>query len=149
MPSASLFNVLKEIPDYLCDQKQSKRNPVDYVSRQYSDLLKIQKNSEGVLWAYSKFTDAAAVTKAEDTAPQKTTSQQEVPQDAENIVPSLIEFLFGAGVDKADAQKVASAYEECSNMKDAYNVLRRIFKTETGTVYYKLVKQYKEDQAKI
>lgn len=145
MPSASLFNILKELPDYLCDQKRSKRNPVDYLSRQYSDLLKIQKNSEGVLWAYSKLADAAAVTKARDEG----ASQQEIPEDAENMASSLVEFLCGAEVDRTDAQKVASAYEECSNMKDAYNVLRRIFKTETGTAYYKLVKQYKENQNKI
>lgn len=147
MASASLFNLLNEVPDYLYDQQRSKRTPVDYLSRQYGDLLKIQKNSEGALWAYSKISGAAAVTKAEDegTAPQETTPQQEIPQDT---VSSLVEFLCSAGVDKTDAQKVSTVYEKCSNLREAYNILRKTFKTKAGTVYYKLVKQYKESRNK-
>ena len=28
-------------------------------------------------------------------------------------------------------------------MREVYNILRKMFKTKTGTAYYKLVKQYK------
>lgn len=148
MPSASLFNQLKELPDYQYDQQRSKRSPLDYLTKQFGDLLKIQKNSDGALWVYSKLADVSAVTEAEDetTVPQAEVPQQEIPQDAESASRSLIEFLCSAGVDETDAQKVSSAYEDCSNMRDVYNILRKIFKTETGTSYYKLVKQYKESQ---
>ena len=148
MASAALFNLLNELPDYLYDQQRSKRPPLDYLSRQYGDLLKIQKNPDGALWAYSKLADAAGGTEtgSESAAPQAPVSVQEVPSDTESTSLSLDEFLRGAGIDGADAQKVLSIYEECSSMKEVYNVLRKTFKTKTGTVYYNLVKQYKESQ---
>ena len=145
MASAALFNLLNELPDYQYDQQRSKRTPLDYLSRQYGDLLKIQKTPDGVLWAYSKLADAAgdAETEHESAAPQASAPEQAVPPDTESTSPSLDEFLRGAGIDEADAQKVLSAYEGCSNMREVYNVLRKTFKTKTGTAYYKLVKQYK------
>lgn len=144
MASASLFNLLNELPDYQYDQQRSKRNPLEYLSRQYGDLLKVQKNADGALWVYTKLADAAVDTGAEgeSAAPPK----QEVPPDTEST-SSLFLFLRSAGVEEADAQKVSSAYEECSNMREVYNVLRKTFKTGTGTAYYKLVKQYKGSQA--
>ena len=148
MASAALFNLLNELPDYQYDQQRSKRTPLDYLSRQYGDLLKIQKNPGGVLWAYSKLADVAddAKTKHESAAPQASALEQEALPDTESMSPSLDEFLRGAGIDGADAQKVLSAYEGCSNMREVYNVLRKTFKTKTGTAYYKLVKQYKESR---
>lgn len=148
MASATLFNLLNELPDYLYDQQRSKRTPLDYLSRQYGDLLKIQKNPDGALWAYSKLTDAAGDTETEheSAAPQASVPEQEAPPDTESTSLSLDEFLRGAGIGEADVQKVVSVYEECSNMREVYNVLRKTFKTKTGTVYYKLVKQYKRSQ---
>ena len=148
MASAALFNLLNELPDYQYDQQRSKRTPLDYLSRQYGDLLKIQKNPDGVLWAYFKLADDAGDTETEheSAAPQASAPEQETPPDTESTSPSLDEFLRGAGIDKADAQKVLSAYEGCSNMREVYNVLRKTFKTKTGTAYYKLVKQYKESR---
>lgn len=128
--------------------EKSNKNPVDYLNRQYSDLLKIEKNSEGVLWVYSKIDDAVAVTKTEgnDTNPYEETHQQEVSQETEEISNPLIKFLCDAGVSEEDAQTISVSYEESSNMRNVYNSLRKIFKTEPGTIYYKLVKQYKEGQ---
>ena len=149
MPTASLFNLLKELPDYVYDQKQSKQSPLNYLTRQYSDLLKIQKNSNGALWVYSKLTDVTAVTEVEkeNETPQESTPPQKFSHDTESTF-TLADFLCGAGVDETDAQKISSAYEQCLNMRDAYNVLRKLFKTEIGTTYYKLVKQYRESQNK-
>lgn len=148
MASASLFNLLNELPDYLYDQQRSKRTPLDYLSRQYGDLLKIQKNHDGALWAYSKLADAADDMEPEQgsAAPQASAPEQEVLPNTESTSLSLNEFLRGAGIDEADVQKVLSAEEECSNMREVYNVLRKTFGAKTGTVYYKLVKQYKEGQ---
>lgn len=145
MASSALFNLLRDLPDYLYDQQRSKRSPVEYLNRQYGDLLKIRKNSDGALWVYSKLTDDIAdgsKTEAESVA----APTQETPPDAESTSPSLMEFLCGAGVDGTDAQTVSSVYEECSNMRDVYNVLRKTFKTGTGSAYYQLVKQHRESQ---
>jgi len=150
MASATLFNLLKELPDYLYDQQRSKRTPVDYLSRQYGDLLKFQKNSDGALWVYSRLADAAAAAGTEDgsVAPQETAPQQETRRDAENPTFPLIEFLCDAGVDETAALKISSAYVKCSDMRAVYNVLRKTFKNEAGKTYYKLVKQYREGQDK-
>lgn len=147
MPSSTLFNLLRELPDYLCDQQRSKRAPVEYLSRQYSDLLKIRKNSDGVLWVYSKLTDIAGGSETEDES--AAAPIQETPPDVGSASPSLMEFLRGAGVDETDAQTVSSVYEKCSNMRDVYNVLRKTFKTGAGSSYYQLVKKHKESQKQI
>lgn len=144
MASSALFNLLRELPDYLYDQQRSKRSPVEYLNRQYGDLLKIRKNSDGALWVYSKLADIADGAETEDNS--AAAPIQETPPDTESTSLSLMEFLRGAGVDGADAQTVSSVYEECPNMRDVYNVLRKTFKAGTGAAYYQLVKQHREAQ---
>lgn len=53
---------------------------------------------------------------------------------AANTSLSLNEFLRGTGIDEADVQKVLSAYEGCSNMREVYNVLRKPIKTKIARV---------------
>lgn len=144
MASSALFNLLHELPDYLYDQQRSKRSPVEYLNRQYGDLLKIRKNSDGALWVYSKLADIVDGAETEDES--AAAPIQETPPDAESTSHSLMEFLRVAGVDETDAQTVSSVYEECPNMRDVYNVLRKTFKAGTGAGYYQLVKQHRESQ---
>lgn len=144
MASSSLFNLLHELPDYIYDQQRSKRPPVEYLNRQYGDLLKIRKNSDGALWVYSKLADIADSAETEDES--AAAPKPETPPDVESPTHSLMEFLRGAGVDGTDAQTVSSVYAECSNMRDVYNVLRKTFKAGTGAAYYQLVKRHRESQ---
>ena len=146
MPSSTLFNLLRELPDYLCDQQRSKRAPVEYLSRQYGDLLKIRKNADGALWVYSKLTDIADSTETGDESAAAPIQETPPDTDTESTSLSLMEFLRGAGVDGTDAQTVSSVYKECPNMRDVYNVLRKTFKAGTGAAYYQLVKQHREAQ---
>lgn len=148
MASAALFSLLNGLPDYLYDQQKSKRTPVDYLNRQYGDLLKIQKNPDGALWVYSKAAGAIMKPEDGDAAPREEAPPQEDPQDAEGAPLPLVGFLRGEGVDEADARAVSSVYERHSNMRDVYNALRKTFKAEAGASYYKLVKRYKEKEGR-
>lgn len=61
--SVVLFGLLNELPDYRMDQKGSNRKPLDYLARQYGDVLKVEKNPDGTIWFYAPGAEPAAEAK--------------------------------------------------------------------------------------
>ena len=119
--SAPLLALLKELPDYRLDQQGSKRKPLDYLARQYGEILKVEKNPDGTVWIC-----------APSAAPA------EEPKDDPDL---LRRRLAAAGIPDETARKIAGICKESKNMRSTYNKLRKTFGGAEGGRYYRLVKQ--------
>ena len=138
MQSAPLLALLKELPDYRLDQQGSKRKPLDYLTRQYGEILKVEKNPDGSIWICAPSAALAAA------APAKEPVKEPVKEPARESKadPDLLRLrLAAAGIPDEAAQKIVSICMESKNMRSTYNKLRKTFGGAEGGRYYRLVKQ--------
>lgn len=161
--SVTLFALLKELPDYRLDQQRSKRKPLDYLSRQYGEVLKVEKTPDGTIWicAPSVSADAQAgkpkdadaqTAKPKDAAPVKQKEQKDgagqsekaakEPVEEQKETADPIQRFTAAGIPEETARKIVSICKESKNMRSTYNKLRKTFGGAEGGRYYQLVKQH-------
>ena len=168
--SGELFKVLSAMPDYRFDQQRSKRNPQDYLMKQYNAWFAFETGEKGSFWISLRPADAAQPApetaagespEAEDTArPEESAA---VPEQPENRKPDTVgeipqsetvpadgeespapltleEHLTAAGVPFKDAVRAANILPKCRNMRDVYNRMRGAFGKDAGKSYYEIVK---------
>ena len=158
--SGELFKALISLPDYKYDQQRSRRNPLDYLEKQYSDWFEFEAGEKGSSWITVK---SAAVSGPASTAvyeepvaepapAEAAQEQQPVPEETAPAAQpekepeaaphelTLEESLTEAGIPFKDAVRAANILPKCRNMRDVYNRMRGAFGKEDGKTYYEAVK---------
>ena len=137
MQSAPLLALLRELPDYRLDQQRSKRKPLDYLTRQFGEILKVEKNPDGTVWICAPSAASAAAAPAKE--PVKEPAKEPTKESKDDS--DLIRRLTAAGIPDEAARKIAGICKESKNMRSTYNKLRKTFGGAEGGRYYRLVKQ--------
>lgn len=145
LQASTLFHTLNKQADYRYDQPRSKRNPLEYLSRQYSDLLRIEKGEHGAIWIHS-----AAAEPEESTAPAGPSEAESAPSAAAEQPKASEEapsesFYASAGISEDIALRIEKIFRESPNMFVAFNKLRSEFGAAEGRRYYQLVKEHRRD----
>ena len=73
--SGELFRSLADLPDYAYDQRRSRRSPLDYLAKQYSEWLSFEPGENGSSWISLK--PRAAEPAAEGAAPAPAVPEEE------------------------------------------------------------------------
>ena len=74
MQSNSLFTALNNLPEYRVDQQRSRRRPLNYLTRQYSDAFDFEEGSDGNSWVSFHTGEAAKDEPIEQAAPAEETA---------------------------------------------------------------------------
>ena len=81
--SGELFRALAALPDYKYDQQRSRRNPLDYLSKQYSAWLAFEAGENGSSWISLRAdADTSAVEPGVETAESAETVETVEPSEA-------------------------------------------------------------------
>ena len=136
MQTTPFFRLLNEDPDYRYDQRGSKRNPMDYLTQHYADILRLEKRPDGTLW----FVSAAPVEgRKARKAPEPAAPQQEPQPQPQGISAAL---FTAAGVAEETAQQISALCAENHNLRSIYNRLRKLYGDTDGRKYYQIVKKH-------
>ena len=172
MTSNALFNALNELADYKYDQQRSKRKPLDYLTRQLGDAIRFEEDSDGTVWiqaaakapapAAEPATEETIVTEEaaiEETAVEEAPAAEEptpapVPvEEAEKPAPAPAEETFNPvqlflndGLPEGIARQIVNICDQSTNLKTAYDKLRKAFGAKDGRTYYQLVKKHTSEQ---
>ena len=155
--SGELFKALVSLPDYKYDQQRSRRNPMDYLEKQFSEWFEFEAGEKGSSWITVKTaadgekspslpeqdTPAVEPTPAPEEPAPAAPSDQEQPEQKQPEPEhelTLEESLTAAGIPFKDAVRAANLLPKCRNMRDAYNRMRGAFGKEDGKKYYEAVK---------
>ncbi len=158
MQTTPFFRLLNEDPDYRFDQRGSKRNPLDYLTQHYSDVLRVEKRGDGTLWILSAAPEGArgirrqstepalprpeaAPPRSEAAAPRPETALPRPSADKQNQGISAGIFT-AAGIAEETAQQIAAICSESHNLRAIYNRLRKAFGSTEGRQYYQIVKKH-------
>jgi len=171
MQSNTLFTALNNLPEYRVDQQRSKRRPLNYLTRQYSDAFDFEDGPDGNSWVSFHSEDkpeaapaapdeAEAVAPVEadvvapveeeepaaeaDAAPEvEAPTVPEVDYEAEEAAPTEdpLKVLMDAGLPEDVASQIVVIFTESANLREAYNKLRATFGNTTGREYYQRVKE--------
>ena len=156
--SGELFKTLAALPDYKFDQQRSKRNPQDYLMKQYNAWFAFETGEKGSFWISLRPVDAAQTAPVPEPAPEEPSpavvpaalpdepaaaeEQAETPEQVPQpdtapddtaeprTAPTLEESLTAAGVPFKDAVRAANILTKCRNMRDVYNRMRGAFGKE-------------------
>lgn len=165
--SGDLFRALNTLPDYKYDQQRSRRNPLDYLNKQYSEWFVFEPGENGSSWISLKtpperpageapsLPEAAASGEVrleeepQAELPAEAASSPAIPdipepsEEKNQDVPSSdaqLQKLTDAGIPAVHAAQAADILSRCRNLRDSYNHLRKAFGNETGKKYQDLIK---------
>lgn len=85
--SGELFKTLSALPDYRFDQQRSKRNPQDYLMKQYNAWFAFETGEKGSFWISLRPADAAQTAPVPETAAEESPAPEE---QAPAVVPAAI-----------------------------------------------------------
>ncbi|MBQ3636861.1 MAG: NYN domain-containing protein [Clostridia bacterium] len=152
--SSELFKALASLPDYKYDQQRSKRNPLDYLMKQYGSWFVFKPGDKGSFWISAAPEKPAEPEKApESPAPAEPAVTE--PVIPEPVVPVITEeeepgsepeeknvevLLTEAGIPFKDAVRAAGILTECHNLRDVFNRMRRAFGAADGKRYHAVIK---------
>ena len=146
LQASSLFHALNKFPDYRFDQQRSRRNPLDYLSRQYPDIIRIEKGEQGAIWVYSTVSEPIEPSMREErsnsltseNAPVKTSEKSGIQEESKEAA-----FYAAAGIREDIALQIAKVFMDSPNLFMVFNKLRSEFGAAEGRRYYQLGKEYR------
>ena len=171
--ASAMFAALNALPEYRVDQQRSRRKPLNYLTRQFSDTFRYEEDDDGA-WFYAveaapeetgaPVTGEAPMEPAE--APEEEAPQEEPAREAEEPArPEMEEepaaeaepepqddtqdeigLLVQAGVNRDTAMRIGEIFMSSPNLRSAYNKLRAAFGNTDGRKYYQLVKDIAENR---
>ena len=167
--SGQLFKALSTLPDYQFDQQRSRRNPLDYLERQYSDWFVFEPGENGSCWISLRNAEQQTSSEpgipveeqgeeAENSAEEQQEEQAEqlsldvgepddTPPAEERAEPEPLSddprvVLISAGIPVRDAGRTAEILSGSKNLFAAYHSLTKAFGRKQGGEYYRLIKEY-------
>ena len=171
--ASAMFAALNALPEYRVDQQRSRRKPLNYLTRQFSDTFRYEEDDDGA-WFYAveneaapeetgaPVTEGAPVEQAEtheEEAPaaepaqemeepaQPETEEEPAPEpQPQDDTQDEIGLLVQAGVDRDTAMRIGEIFISSPNLRSAYNKLRAAFGNTDGRKYYQLVKDIAENR---
>lgn len=165
MKSGELFKALASVPDYKFDQQRSRRKPLDYLEKQYSEWFVLTPGENGSYWISARQAASPAADEqfsALDRKPavdeQSSALDEQLgvdvqPAAEEPAASSLPDdprvALIESGIPIQDAGHVADILSESKNLFAAYNGLTKAFGRKIGSQYYKLIKERFEAPAPV
>ena len=137
--SGLLFRALSALPDYSFDQQRSRRNPLDYLERQFGEWFLFEPGGKGTYWVMQK----SAAQPGEDTpAAEEPIEETTEETPVEEISGEQRAALTAAGIPAEDTARVAAALSQSENLFAAYNALCQAFGRKQGRQYYDLIKAH-------
>ena len=152
MKSGELFKALASVPDYKFDQQRSRRKPLDYLEKQYSEWFVLTPGENGSYWISARQATSPAADEqfsALDRKPavdeQSSALDEQLgvdvqPAAEEPAASSLPDdprvALIESGIPIQDAGHVADILSESKNLFAAYNGLTKAFGRKIGSQYY-------------
>ena len=131
----ALFTALNALPEYKVDQQRSRRRPLNYLTRHFSDAFRFEDGPDGN-GIVSLRGDSAAPQAPAAEAPEAPAAAEEAPAEG----PEPLALLLEAGLPEDDARKIVDIFTESAGLREAYNKLRSVFGSTTGREYYQKVK---------
>ena len=142
-----LFTALNNLPEYRVDQQRSKRKPMNYLLRQFGDMIRFEEDEEGMSWCLrASAQPAESPTKESQPAEAKQAPDAPQAQSAPDEPSREVELLMEQGLARDVAERIASVFSSSGSLRAAYNKLRAEFGATTGREYYLLVKDIAEKQ---
>ena len=160
MKSGELFKALASVPDYIFDQRRSRRKPLDYLETQYSAWFVLEPGENGSVWISLRSVAGShteqqpvadkqpAVIDEHLSAAEKETADEQ-PGEGQPAVdekePQAVDeprvALIEAGIPPQHADLVAAILSESKNLLSAYNGLAKAFGRKQGSQYYRMIKE--------
>ena len=156
----ALFTALNALPEYKVDQQRSRRRPLNYLTRHFSDAFRFEDGPDGngivSMRGESAPAEAPAEVPAEAPAevpaapaapaePVKPAKAAKVPVPAAPAEPAEgaepLALLLEAGLPEDDAKQIVAIFTDSASLREAYNKLRSVFGSTTGREYYQKVKE--------
>ena len=112
MQSNSLFTALNNLPEYRVDQQRSRRRPLNYLTRQYSDAFDFEEGSDGNSWVSFHTGEAAKDEPIEQAAPvgEDAPIEQAIPAGEDAPIEQAIPAGEDASIEQAaPAEETAPA----------------------------------------
>lgn len=132
--SGDLFKQLSALPDYKFDQQRSRRKPLDYLEKQYSEWFVLEPGEKGSYWISLR---------PADTQASFVSDEQETDQSSESpLLDDQRVALMDAGIPAQHTDRVAAILSESKNLFAAYNGLTKAFGRKQGKEFYRLIKEH-------
>ena len=137
--SGDLFKQLSMVPDYKFDQQRSRRKPLDYLEKQYSEWFALEPGEKGSYWISLRPADTQASSVRDE---QETDQSSENAADEGALIDDQRAALMDAGIPAQHTDHVAAILSESKNLFAAYNGLTKAFGRKQGKEYYMLIKEH-------
>ena len=132
--SGDLFKQLSALPNYKFDQQHSRRKPLDYLEKQYSEWFVLEPGEKGSYWISLRPTGTQA---------SFVSDEQETDQSSESpLLDDQRVALMDAGIPAQHTDRVAAILSESKNLFAAYNGLTKAFGRKQGKEFYRLIKEH-------
>ena len=137
--SGELFKLLSVLPDYKFDQQRSRRKPLDYLEKQYSEWFVLEPGEKGSYWISLRQVGAQASPVSDE---QETEPSAENAADESALPDDPRVALIDAGIPVQYADRVAAILSESKTLFAAYNGLTKAYGRKQGKEFYRLIKEH-------
>lgn len=135
----ALFTALNALPEYKVDQQRSRRRPLNYLTRHFSDAFRFEDGPDGNGIVSLRGEPAPSDAPAEP-APVAAEPPAAPAAEAAAETPEPLALLLEAGLPEDDAGRIVEIFTESASLREAYNKLRSVFGNTAGREYYQKVK---------
>lgn len=145
--ASTLFHKLNKLPDYQFDQQHSKRNPLEYLARQYGDIMTVEKGKRGAIWICAAAPQPADIPAPDSVSGRDDPEERPAAAPESPAAPSEPEedsVYAAAGIPREIALRIEKICGESSTMLVAFNKLRKEFGADDGRRYYQLAKEHRK-----